>query len=137
MFSVRWKNRAVHCCTCSKSDPFKVLTTVLFLIQNSRQLLLQELSSLLRPCFFWRSYTYQHCVFLFTLLQLVYSTVQSGPFGPSLAMQHSRPTFACKPLILLRPTWYLLPLLPPRPLMILAFFLYLLVSLHPDSLRVL
>ena len=52
-------------------------------------------------------------------------------------MQHSRPTLAFKPLIPLPPTLYLLPVHPPHRLMFLAVFLYLLLPLLPDSLRVL
>ena len=53
-------------------------------------------------------------------------------------MQHSHPTLAFKPLILFLPTLYLLPLHPHHRLMLLAVFLYLLLSLPlPNSLRVL
>ena len=63
------------------------------------------------------------------------STAQSGFL---LLMQHSHPTLAFKPLILLQPTLYLLALLNHHCLMLLAVSLYLLLPLPlPDSLRVL
>ena len=62
-------------------------------------------------------------------------TAQSGPH---LLMQHSHPTLTFKLLILFLPTLYLLPLHPHHRLMVLAVFLYLLLSLPlPNSLRVL
>ena len=62
-------------------------------------------------------------------------TAQSGPH---LLMQHLNPTLIFKPLILFPPTLYLLPLYPYHRLMLLAVFLYLLLSLPlPNSLRVL
>ena len=62
-------------------------------------------------------------------------TAQSGPL---LLMQHSHPTLAFKLLIPFPPTVYLLPLHPHHCLMLLAVFLYLLLSLPLDnSLRVL
>ena len=63
------------------------------------------------------------------------STAQSGPL---LLMQHLHPTLIFKLLILFLPTLYLLPRHPHHRLMVLAVFLYLLLSiLLPDSLRVL
>ena len=62
-------------------------------------------------------------------------TAQSGPL---LLMQHSHPTLTFKLFILFPPTLYLLPLHPHHHLMLLAVFLYLLLSLPlPDFLRVL
>ena len=53
-------------------------------------------------------------------------------------MQHSHPTLTFKLLILFLPTLYLLPLHPHHLLMLLAVFLYLLLSLPlSNSLRVL
>ena len=52
-------------------------------------------------------------------------------------MQHLHPTLIFKPLILFPPTLYLLLLHPHHRLMLLAVFLYLLLSLPlPNSLRV-
>ena len=52
-------------------------------------------------------------------------------------MQHLHPTLIFKPLFLFPPTLYLLPLHPHHRLMLLAVFLYLLLSLSlPNSLRV-
>ena len=52
-------------------------------------------------------------------------------------MQRLHPTLIFKPLVLFRPTLYLLPLHPHHPLMLLAVSLYLLLSLPlPNSLRV-
>ena len=56
------------------------------------------------------------------------SIAQSGPF---LLMQHSHPALAFKPLILLLPTLYLLPLHPYHHLMLLVVSLYLLLLLPP------
>ena len=53
-------------------------------------------------------------------------TAQSGTH---LLMQHSHPTLTFKLLILFRPTLYLLPLHPHHYLMLMAVFLYLLLSL--------
>ena len=105
--------------------PFKVLISVLFYIQNSWQLSLLELPSLLRLCFL-RFHMCQQLVFLFGLLQLVYLHCATWPIRPPplLLMQHSRPTLAFKPLILLLPTSYLLPLYPPHCHIFLAVFLY-------------
>ena len=62
-------------------------------------------------------------------------TAQSGPH---LLMQHLHPTLTFKLLILFLPTLYLLLLHPHHRLMLLAVFLYLLLSLSlPNSLRVL
>ena len=62
------------------------------------------------------------------------STAQSGTL---LLMQHSHPTLAFKPLILIPPTLYLLALHPHHCLMLLAVSLYLLLSLPlPYFLRV-
>ena len=56
--------------------------------------------------------------------------------GPLLLTQHLHPIF--KPLILILPTLYLLPLLPNHRLMLLAVSLYLLLPLPlPNSLRAL
>ena len=89
---------------------------------------------MLRPCFIWRSHTYQHCDFLLGLLQLIYLHCS---IWNSLLMQHSCPTLAFKPHFPLPPTWYLLTLHPHNRLMLLAVFLHFLLPLPPDSLRVL
>ena len=47
---------------------------------------------MLRPCFFWRSHTYQHCDFLLGLLQLVYLHCSIWPPSANEAL-------AFKPLI--------------------------------------
>ena len=65
-----------------------MLTTLLFQIQNSWQLSLLELSSLLHLCFFWRSHTYQHCDFLLGLLQLVYLHCSIWPPSANAALAH-------------------------------------------------
>ena len=52
-------------------------------------------------CFFLRFHTYQHCAFLFGLLQPVCLPLLKS--GPLLLMQHLHPTLAFKPLILFRP----------------------------------
>ena len=118
---------------------FKVLTTLLFLIQNSWLLSLLELPSLLHLCFFWKFHTYQHCNFLLGLLQLLYRYLHSSvwPIWAPLLLNHSHPFLAFKSLISLPPTLYLFPLHPHHRLMLLAVFLHLLLSLPPDSLRVL
>ena len=106
---------------------FKVLTTLFFWIQSSWQLSLLELPFLLRPCFFWRSYTYQHSEFLLRLLRLVYLHCS---IRPPLLMQHPCSTLAFIALILL-PTFYLLPLHPDHRLMLLAISLHLMLLLPP------
>ena len=85
------------------------------------------------PCFFQRSHTYQHCVFLLGFLQLVYLLCSTCSVWPPLLTQRSRPTLAFKPPTLLPPTSYLLPLYSPYPLMFMAVFLYLLFPLHPPT----
>ena len=62
------------------------------------------------------------------------STVQSGP---SLLMQHSRPTLVFKPLIPRLPILYFLPLPPQHRPLLQTVLLCLLPPPHPDSLRVL
>ena len=52
-------------------------------------------------------------------------------------MQHFHPTIAFKPFIPLPAILYLLSLLPPHHLLLLAVSLHLLLSLPPNSLRVL
>ena len=60
----------MHCCTCSKWVHLKcpLLSSKFRTLGNSHS----WSSPLLRPCFCWKSYTYQHCDFLLGLLQLVY-----------------------------------------------------------------
>ena len=117
--------------------PFKVLTSLFFYIQNSRQLSLLKLPSLLRPCFFWRSHIYQHCDFLLGLLQLAHLHCATWPIWPSSAQA----TLSSHPC--LQASY------PPRPLRIFSLctfttalgswlFLYTSCFLFPlDSLRVL
>ena len=68
--NVTWRGRSVQCCTCSK---WVHLTCSLLSVQieGSEQLLLLELSSLLRPCL-WRSHIYQHYFFLCGVLHFKY-----------------------------------------------------------------
>ena len=68
------------------SCSFNVLTTLLFWIQNSWQYSLLELPSLLRPWFFWRFHTYQHCDFLLKVLQLVYHHCSIWPPSANAAL---------------------------------------------------
>ena len=91
---------------------------------------------MLRSCFFWRSHTCQHCVFLFGLLQLVYLHNSTWPICTPLPMQRYHPTLLFKLDNFLRPSLYLLPLHPPHPVMFLAVFLSFLLPLSPDSLRI-
>ena len=108
---------------------FEMLITLLPFIQNSRQFSLLELFTLLRPCFFRRSHTYQHYVFLFGLLQLVYlhclnwpilslSTNASLPPHPRLQTSHPPSTH------FVSPTMH-----PFFPAMFLVVFLYLVLPL--------
>ena len=113
------------------------LTTLLFLIQNSWQLSLLKLPSLLRPCLFGRCYCYQYCDFLLGFLQLVYLHCSVWPIWPPSAnaalaphsrLQTSYPFSAHFVSFLSAPS-----LLPHA----LAVFLYLLLLPPvPDSLRV-
>ena len=72
---------------------------------------------------------YQHCVFLFGLLQLAHLYCSTWPICHPLLMQHFRPTLTFKPLTLLPLTLYLFSLHPFRPLMFLAVFLHVLLPL--------
>ena len=101
-----------------RMGPFKVLKILLLSIQHSRQLSLLELSSTLRPCFFWRFYTFQHWVFLFGFFQLVcfhnlFNLLYLPP--PPLLMQQFRLTLAFTPPTLHPPTLYHLPMFPLHP----------------------
>ena len=116
--------------------PFKGLISLFFYIQNSWQLSLLELPSLLHSCFFWRFHTHQHFDFLLGLLQLVYLHCSTRPIWPPLLMQHSCSTHAFKPVIPLTPTLYFLPLYSLHRLIFLDVFLYLLLPLPPDFLGV-
>ena len=62
-----------------------------------------ELPSLLRPCFFWKSHTYQHCDFLLGILQLVnlhcsiwpiWLTSANAALAPHPRLQTSYPFYA-------------------------------------------
>ena len=85
-----------------------MLITLLFWIQNSWQISLLELPSLLRSYFFWRSHTYQHCDFLLGLLQLVYLHCSIWPIWPPSANTALDPTLTFKPSIHFLPTLYCL-----------------------------
>ena len=117
-----------------QSGSFKMLTTLLFKIQNFWQLSLRELPSPLRPCFLWRFHTYQHCAVVLGLLQPVLfhcsicSSFADAALAPHLRFQTSYPFSA---------HFYLLSLHPHHHLMLLAVFLYLLFFLLPNCLRVL
>ena len=65
--------------------PFKALDTLLFWIQNSRQLSPLELSFLLHPCFFWRFHTSNTVPSSLSSPSWYTSTVQPGPSGISSA----------------------------------------------------
>ena len=110
---------------------FKALTTLLFYIENSRQLSLLELFFLLHPCFIWRFHTYQNCVFLLGLLKLVYRHSATWPIWALTANASLPPHLAFKPPTLLLPTLYILLLHSPHPLIFLAVFLYFLLPLYP------
>ena len=117
--------------------PFKVLTSLFFQIQYSRQLSLLGILSMLRPGFFWISHTYQNCDFFLGPLQLVYLNCNTSPTFPPMLMQHSRPTLAFKPLIPPLPTLHLLPPYSHHRLMLSDVFLYILLPLPREPLRVL
>ena len=133
--NVTWRGRSVQCCTCSNWVRFKCSLLSFSIFRT----LGRSYSWSCPPCcvlFFWRFHTYQHCDFLFGLLQLVYLHCNLAHVASLLLMQHSHPTLAFKPLILFPPTLYLLPLHPHHRLMLLAVSLYLLLSLpQPNSLR--
>ena len=118
--------------------PFKVFTTLLLQVQCPGQPSLLELSYLLPHCFSWRTYTFQQYDFHFRLLQQVYHHSSIWSIWPLPPMQRSQPTLANKHTTFIPPTSYLLPLYPPRPFMLLAVLLHLLLPFHPpNSLRVL
>ena len=60
-----------------------MFTSILFQIQSSRQPSLLELPFLLRPCFFGRSHTHQHCDFIPDSSNVHTFSVLPGPSGPS------------------------------------------------------
>ena len=129
--NVTWRGRSVQCCTCSNW----VLLKCSLLSFSRFKTLGSSHSWSCPPCFFWRSHTYQHCDFLFGLLQLVYLHCS---IWPPLLMQHSRPILTFKLLILFPPTSYLFPLHPRHRLMLLAVsFCLLFPFLLPDSNSVL
>ena len=79
------------------------------------------------PACFWRFHTYQHCDFLLGILQLVYLHCSIWLIWPRSANAALAPhplilLSSFKPLILLLPTLYLLPLHPHHRLMLLAVF---------------
>ena len=103
--------------------PFKVLTTLLFQIQNSWQLSLLELfpaaSLLLLEITLWLPPS-TSSICISPLFNLVPSAKAAPP-----------PTLAFKPFIPLRPILYLLPLLPHHRLFLLAVCLHLQLPLSP------
>ena len=86
---------------------------------------------MLRPCFSWRYHTYQSCVFLLRLLQLVYLQCSIFSIWLSLPMQRYSRTLVFKPPTLCPPILYILPLHLPHPFTFLDVFLYLLLPLPP------
>ena len=115
--------RLVHCCTCSKWVHLRCS-----LLSFSRfKTLGSSHSYSCPPCFFWRSLTYQHCILLFGLHQLVYIQCSTWLIWP-LLYQFNAPV---TPL----PSYFLHP---AHLLIFLDVFLYLLLPLPlPDWLKVL
>ena len=125
--NMTWRGRSVQRCTCSK---WVHLKCSVLSFSKIRTLYSSHSWScpLLRPYFFRRSLTCQHCDFVLGLLQLAY--LHCSIWAP-LLMQHSHPTLAFKPLIPSPPTLSLLPLHShPHP-MLLAASLHLLLPLFP------
>ena len=136
--NVTWEGRSVQCCTCSNRAYSKCS-----LLSFSRFKTLGSFHSwscphCCVPAFFGDPTPTSIVTCSSDSSSWYTSTAQSGPSDPFLLMQYSHHTLAFKPLILLPPTLYLLPLLPHHCLMLLAVSLYLLLSLPlPDSFRVL
>ena len=102
--SVIWKSRSVQCCTCSKWVHLSLLLSCFgFKILGSSY---SWSCPDCIPVFFWRSHNYQHCVFLFGLLHLVYFHCTTGPSGRFGQCHAPTPP---SPLNLLPPTSCLLP----------------------------
>ena len=133
--NVTWRGRSVQCCTCSK---WVHLKCSLLSFSRFRTLGSSHTWSCLAccvPAFFGDPTPTSTVTSSSDSFSLYTSTAQSGPL---LLMQHSHPTLALKPLILLPPTSYLLLLHPLYPFMLLAVSLHLLLLLPlPDPLRVL
>ena len=68
-------------------------------MENSSLPSLLELPSLLRPCLFWRSHTYQHCLPFQTPPACTPPLCYLNHLAPRLTVQHSHRIFAFKPLI--------------------------------------
>ena len=129
--NVTWRGKSVQCCTCSKWIDLRCSLLSFSRFRTPGSSRFWSFPHLFRPCFFWRSHTYQHRDFLFGLLQLVYLHCSIWPMWPPLLMQHSRPTLAFKYLIPLPPTPYLVPLHLYHRFMFVAVLLHLLLPLPP------
>ena len=128
---VTWRGRSVQCCTCSN---WVHLKCSLLSFSRFRTLGSSHSWSCI-PAVFGDSTPTSSMTSSSDSSSWYASTAQSGPL---LLMQHSHPTFIFKLLILFPPTLYFLPLHPHDRLMLLAVFLYLLLSLPlHNSLRVL
>ena len=128
-----WRGRSVQCCTYHK---WVYLRCSLLSFSRFKTLCSSHFSSC-TPCFFWKSNTYQHCAFLFGLLQLVYLYCAIWPISVPLLMQHPRLTLAFKPLTLTPPALYLFPPLPSPHPHVPSFYSIHSASSFPDSLRIL
>ena len=119
--NVTWQGKSVQCCTCSK-----------WVHLRCSQLSLSNFRALGSS----HSWSCPPCRNIVTLSSdssdMYTSTVQSGP--PPLLMLQSRVTLVSKPLILLLPILYPLPLPPHHRSLLLAVLLCLLPPLLPLAL---
>ena len=91
----------------------------------------------MRPCFFWRCYTYQHCDFLLEFLQLLYLHCSIWPIWPPSANAALAPHSRLQTSYPFSAHFVSSPSAPSLLPHALAVFLYLLLLLPvPDSLRV-
>ena len=80
--NVTWRGRSVQCCTCSNWVHSKCS-----LLSFSRfRTLGSSHSWSCPPCFFLRSYTYQHCAFFLGLLHLVHLHCSIWPPSANAAL---------------------------------------------------
>ena len=125
--NVTWRGKSVQCCTCSK-----------WVHLRSSQLSLSKFRTLDSS----HSWSCPSAVSPLVTLRLSPRTPPTCVpplynLAPRLLILHSRPTLVFKPLILLLPILYLLPLPPHHRPLLLTVLLRLLPPLAPDSLRVL
>ena len=134
--NVTWRGRSVQCCTYSNWVHIK--WSLLSFFDSELLADLTPGAALPAASWFFGDSTSTVTVTSSSDSSSWYtSTAQIWPIWPPVLIQRSHPTLVFKPLILIPPTLYLLPLHPYHLLMILAISLHFLFPLPlPDSLRV-